>query len=350
MRRIEIGIILSFLVATSAAAQCTLDLKANQTGSQAVLSWNKVAGATSYIVEESADSFKTITQNVLPDNAKVFTHRTSTTKKYSYRVTAANPSDPLFVGCTAVADVSYPADADLVKITNHHVIPFVGRTAGAGGALFKTSLRLTAPASCSGTLVFHRINTQASAADPQLRYGFTKGGEQIQYDDIVGAFGADGLGTIDIVPDFYTVPDAQAYLYNDAPSGRFGTVENAIDPADYTPNPTFNVSVFSPDFNRFRINIGVRGLTYSSTVIAVFDKDGNTRVVKPITVLDGELIFGNVQDLTGITLNPGDTIQFSTGYGAVVPFYTLTDNSTNDPTLIFPARQKIVPTPIDLQQ
>src|SRR5437762_9955852 len=137
MRRIEIGIILSFLVATSAAAQCTLDLKANQTGSQAVLSWNKVAGATSYIVEESADSFKTITRNALPDNAKVFTHRTSTTKKYSYRVTAANPSDPLFVGCTAVADVSYPADADLVKITNHHVIPFVGRTAGAGSALFK---------------------------------------------------------------------------------------------------------------------------------------------------------------------------------------------------------------------
>ena len=112
MRRIEIGIILSFLVATSAAAQCTLDLKANQTGSQAVLSWNKVAGATSYIVEESADSFKTITRNALPDNAKVFTQVAK----------AAGLAPPSRFGSEAVARllglrINHPAALDALELS-----------------------------------------------------------------------------------------------------------------------------------------------------------------------------------------------------------------------------------------
>jgi hypothetical protein len=238
------------------------------------------------------------------------------------------------------------------------IIPLVGSTRGAYGSSFKTSLRINALPGAHGRIVFHPLGTVARDDDPSIPYSFAENvhavSDFLQFDDIVGALGRSGLGTLDIVPDAFggnILPTVTARVYNDTPAGTYGTDVPLVLPRDYffnlyaTDQAEGGLALFSgrtvvpPMAAVYRRNVGFRTLSDVELQAVIIRKDG-TQEPAIVGSFPGE--YSTMmpieefvrQFMGGRSITADDGLVISTRSGRAIVFYTYTDNRTNDPSMV----------------
>jgi hypothetical protein len=287
---------------------------------------------------------------------KQFSHVATYDMPVTYRVVATNSYNQSEV-CSAEAIVLVKADPELTPFTLRGVIPVVGATGGLNGSRFKTSLKLVGAG--KGKLIFHPINRTGSDADPSIPYDLTSNNGIQIFDDLMASFGLSGVGSLDIVPDQSirpAVPGAEARIYNQTDNGAtFGTLEPAMVPAEWMGldgpdqfrgiliNPQFQTRVAAggsgigipPLTPGLRLNVGIRSFTRMAIFVFVRHADGTSQG-KLLNVDANALIMGPVEALFFLPpTGPGDSVSILVSSGMGIPFYTLTDNATNDPAIMF---------------
>ncbi len=335
---VALGSLLVFLAAAAADAACQLNVRIVSSPILA-LAWDPVPGATSYEVQESFDGLQTSRNYFMAGVTRLaITRRVSAPAKANYLVTARIASNVLSVAprldaCTENMMATLPPDPELRRLTRKAVLPIVGSAVGAFGSRFKTSLKLTATTGFQrGKVVFHPAGAVAADGDPSIRYDFGGVGESVFFEDVVAEMGQGGIGTLDIVPDedaSQIIPEAEARLFNDTVGGTFGTYESPVFPFDYLNGPSMTVEI---PVGSFRVNVGLRTLTDVTARILVYGTDKRLREFRAATYPADYMTMGNVAQMIGRDLAAGEsfTILFD---GAVIPFYTITENRTNDPAV-----------------
>jgi hypothetical protein len=336
------ALVLSLLAAAPAAAYCQLNLRYEN----GALRWDRVDGATDYWILEAVGNpvvYRHFTTR--GDNLQV-AHRSSAGTIARYTLVATiergvrghDDDEPVPVetndACAATIDVEIPADPAFRSMTRRGILPIVGSTPGAMGGKFKTSLVMRPyAANQRGRLVFHPAGQVASDSDPSIPYAFN-GAEPLVFDDVVLAIGTGGIGSLDIIPDedaSSKLPTIEARLYNDTPVGTFGTITQPAYPYDYLRPPVLEVTV--PENDRSRINVGFRTITSTTARVFIYNAVGTLLHFRDVTFPAGWMQMTTVHELAGRQLGPGQRIQVHFS-GTVIPFHTVTENSTNDPTLI----------------
>ncbi|HEX2122476.1 MAG TPA: hypothetical protein VHL59_12610, partial [Thermoanaerobaculia bacterium] len=159
----------------------------------------------------------------------------------------------------------------------------------------------------------------------------------IVYADIVEALGQSGTGSLDIIPDddsLGRVPDVSVYLYNETPNGTFGTYSGPVFPFDYLHASGHSFTI--PEAS-FRANVGFRTLTAATIRVAVFGTDDRLRAFHDLSFPAGWMQLTSAADLARTPLAPGESMALLYVEGSVIGFHTITENATNDPTLVIGA-------------
>lgn len=334
-------------------ADCTIDVQTEDTfrGTKWNVYWNRVNNATSYLVEQWRDDTPNVVlrqsyaANFDPQFIFDVERTSSVPVRVHYRVTATVGQEQ----CSDEATVDFSPTDWFRRVTAKSVVPLVGSTRGQNGANFKTSMRLQATAANqSGKLVWHPLGVRGSANDPTVAYHFTNEGDVIEYDDLGPVFGQTGLGTLDIIPDAapggeLVVPAAELRLYNvREDGGTFGTLESQTQAFPFITTATtgirsMNVTVPGPEL---RLNLGVRTVLFSAVGFRV-RRDNQTIFNGYTEIQPDTLVFQAARDFLGFEdLRAGDRIEFyALNLGGFIPMYSLTDNTTNDPSLFVPPTQ-----------
>ena len=338
--RIPVILVVSLVVSSSAYAQCELNLRYVASPAPALV-WNRVAGAKTYEVQESADNLVTSRNYFVNTTTFPIQRRATAPLKLDYLVTVQIDTNlsgisEAIPGCTESIEITLPVDQELRRITRKAIVPVVGSAEGAFGSRFKTSLRLTATAGGQrGRIVFHPAGAVASDNDPSIRYSFNALAETIVFDDIVAQLGRSGLGTLDIIPDEGAsdiVPYVEARLFNETPSGTFGSYEEAVLPFEYLDSPAMTIEVPA---GPFRVNVGFRTLTPVFARILIHAADKRLRELKELTLPADYMVMRPIAEIAQREMAPGEFIVIIFE-GSVVPFYTITENRTNDPSVFIP--------------
>jgi hypothetical protein len=324
-----IALLTLFLAPTVLA--CDLNVRAHATS----LEWDRYLGALSYMVTESPDDFVTTRTYQVPGTTFVIPHRVSEATKFSYRVEAHFDPDNVIDGsCRGSAELTLQPDPQFRKMTRKVIVPIVGSVVGATGAKFRTFLRVTSNAGNQrGRIVFHPAG-QGSDSDPSIPYVFDFVRQSLAWDDIVQSIGATGLGSLDIIPDDTGEPAAPEVLarhYTDAPNGTFGAFEPAVQPFDFLAPARI---ILGPPDPGFRLNVGFRTLTDASVIVFTYDATGHVKDLKTLTYPADYFTLIPSTQLVG-ELAPGETFTLNFT-GSIIPFYTLTENGTNDPEVLIP--------------
>jgi hypothetical protein len=341
MNRIPTAVVaLAFFVTLAPVAYAICPLNVRFTANPPTVVWDNIPGVASYEIQESFDNVTS--RNYQTDSSPfVIRRRSSSNVKVSYIVTAILPSNILSLdatseACRESAVMTLKADPVFRALTRKAVIPIAGSGPGANGGRFKTSMTLSATGAAErGRVIFHPAGATARADDPSIRYVFDEGvGQEMKFDDVVAAMGQSGVGSLDIVPDegaSDVLPAVDARLYNDTTAGTFGTAAPALLPFDFLQPPTLTVSVPLSD-SQFRVNIGLRTLTDTSATALVYGTNGHLRSFRNLAWPADYTILGPIAQIIGMPVDPGESVSIFFE-GAVIPFYTRTENRTNDPEL-----------------
>ena len=323
------------LAALPAAAEfCDLDLR-YQNGE---VRWKAIPGALRYTVLETYGGLKPPFFYSTTRTFVTVDHRATEAMNVRYIVTAEIEEGVRIQAitwrdaCTGTIDVPIGVDAEFRKFTRRAIVPVVGSTPGAFGGQFKTAIELRGALNEHGRIVFHPAGKVAADDDPSIPYAFTNT-RAIVHDDIVAVMGQKGIGSLEIIPNADSVdriPEVSVRLYNDTSMGTFGTYAAPVLPYDYLQPAGMQVRV--PDA-RFRLNFGIRTLAATTVEAIVRRADGRLDGLHTLRFPAGWMEMKSAADFIGAALNPGDQVTLSFN-GAAVPFYTITENATNDPTLV----------------
>ena len=335
------------LLAPAAYAVCPLNVRF--TDNPPTVTWDSIPGASAYEVQETFDNITS--HSYYPQSTSVrIQRRSSSDVKLTYIVTAILPSSILSLGdaseaCRESMTVTLKADPAFRALTRKAVIPIAGSGPGANGGRFKTSLKLTATiARERGRVIFHPAGSIAQSDDPSVRYEFNEGvGQELKFDDVVASMGASGVGSLDIVPDEGAsdmLPDIDARLYNDTTSGTFGTPAPALLPFDFLQPPTLMVRVPASDA-QFRINIGLRTLELTHATALIYGVNGHLRDFHGLVWPADYTTLTTIEQFVGVPVAAGESVSIFFE-GTAIPFYTRTENRTNDPELMIPPRVRPV--------
>jgi hypothetical protein len=325
-----------FLALPAAAEFCDLDLRYEN----GEVRWKPIVGALRYTVLETYGGLKPPFYYSTTRTFVTVDHRASEAMTVRYIVTAEVEEGVRIKAnattwrdaCTGMIDVPIAVNAEFRRFTRRAIVPVAGSTPGAFGGQFKTALELRGAANESGRIVFHPAGKVAADDDPSIPYSFVNT-RVIVHDDVVGAMGQKGLGSLEIVPDAASVdriPEVSVRLYNDTAMGTFGTYAAPVLPYDYLRPEGVQIRV--PDA-RFRLNIGITTLAAASMEAVIRRADGRLDGLRTRTFPAGWMEMKSAADFIGTALNPGDQVTLSFN-GAAVPFYPSTENATNDPTLV----------------
>jgi hypothetical protein len=325
--------ILAFaFAAVTADASCNLNPRF--LGDQ--IRWDSPPGTVQFSVQEIIEGQPPVYLQTRLNSHQV-KHRASAQTTIRYIITAEIASGTQAVesqdACMATLDVTLEPDAAFRAMTRKAVIPIAGSTPGAFGGKFRTALELRGVGTMRGRIVFHPAGRVASdASDPSIPYSFTSG-SLIAWDDVVEAMGQSGIGSLDIIPDEGTVdtlPQIVARLYNDTNIGTFGTEVAALLPFHYIDGRSLEVPIPNA---RFRTNIGIRTFSETKVKVVTYGADGRLEGFRDVSFPAGWSMMTTAADLTRETLTPGASVTLLVTGSAVV-FYTITENQTNDPTVI----------------
>lgn len=296
------------------------------------LSWEPVSGAFVYIIEETQSTsprnlITTRVYNTASTSVDI-QHESINDVTYSYNIRAIGGSN-----CTMFTRVQTKGDPVLRRAVRRGIIPVVGSTRGANGSLFKTYLKLEG-ANVRGRVIFHPAGRPASDSDPSVPYDLTHASEVV-WDDVVAAVGQSGIGSLSIVPEegeAAELPRATVRLYNVADNGIYGATAEMYPGIDFLDNDAPFQRVELPADGNFRVNVGVRALFDGTARAIAMTADGLQKATADRVFRAGEMVMGSPQAVYGIALEPGEVLLVSFSR-AMIPFYTLTDNRTNDPFL-----------------
>lgn len=336
--------VLLLLAVPASADFCDLNLRYEN----GRVTWNEITGATNYTVLATYGALRPPFYFTTKNNYFDIEQRASAAVEVRYVVTAeiepgvrvVAPGVPAATAtedrdaCTGTVYVVLDVDPEFRKFTRRAVVPLVGSTEGATGATFRTALELRGTSQERGRIVFHPVGLPASDDDPSIPYSFAAS-RVLKWNDIVAAIGQTGIGSLDIMPDEEAVdliPRASVYHYNDLASGTFGTFMTPLLPFDYLHAPGIEVSI--PE-EQFRLNIGIRALTETRMEAIVRRADGRLDGRLTRTFPAGTMQMNTASNFVGKTLNPGDSVTIAFD-GAAIPFYTITENATDDPTMVIP--------------
>jgi len=316
---------------TLPAAACDLNVRLVDNR----LEWDRYIGAFSYKVTESRDEFFTETNYIVYSTAFAIPHRVSEATHFWYRIDAQfDPDHQIDGSCHGAIEFTLQPDPQFRRMTRKAIVPIAGSTVGANGAHFRTSLQMMSNLGGQrGRIVFHPAGN-ASDSDRSIRYAFDHVRQTLQWDDVVAATGASGIGSLDIIPDDDSEPAAPTITvrhYTDAASGTFGSFEPAVLPFDFLRPPPMTIAV--PDA-QFRLNVGFRTLTATTVQALIYDATGTLRGLTILTLPADYFTLMPIAQLIA-DARTGDTITFFCK-GSVVPFYTITENATNDPAVFVP--------------
>lgn len=316
------------------------------------LTWNPVPGASAYFVERAFGDFTgvydsrnaSITGTSWPVRHVVLSDTT-----VRYRVTAKNDSDPTFVPCAATATFTIKASPELVRIAQRTFIPVAGRSAGANGARFTTKLVLRgAPypvlvcpfcpppppgAERAGRVVFHAAGRPASDSDPSVLYDVVDWQTQT-FDDVLSDLRVDGIGWLEVVPIVGPPPAAEAWIFNTTEKGRVGARVAAVSGRDHLFTPAGAEAIMTDAAQR----VSVGGLMLGNPGalgVSIRHANGAIDYLPRRDVAADTLIHVALGGLT-----PGDTVSVNVHANSVaapsgeVAYVTVTDNATNDTTVI----------------
>jgi hypothetical protein len=214
------------------------------------------------------------------------------------------------------------------------VVPVVGSTAGAFGADFKTELQLHNPGNTvlTGRLVFRAQGIPGGPTDPQLEY-LLGPSETKYFSDVVGAMGASGLGSMDVIPTSGSgVPTVVFRAFDDQASGTTGVtvpmvlVENALSQGR-------KAALLGPmNLEQFRFNIGVRSLGEGASIrVRLFNADGSlAATIGDRTYAPDLFEQRTASDFLGRAIEASQTVEVEVLSGRVIVYGTITDNRTND--------------------
>jgi hypothetical protein len=208
----------------------------------------------------------------------------------------------------------------------------VGSVRGAGGSNFRTSLQIHNGGldSSAGSLVFHAPGNPADghSVPYALRYG-----ETATFDDVLAAFGATGLGSLEIAPSSGQAPVTSARIFNDAgAAGTAGFSEEAAKESSALRAGDVAVLLAPPDPSAQRFNVGVRplpeGVTLSITVRNAAGAVVATRIRSfPGTILDQE---SEAAFVPGIVYSGNESFILAVTAGRAFVYGVAVDNRTND--------------------
>lgn len=282
-----------------------------------------------------------------PFNKHSYSHRTTFDLPVTYRVVATNVSDSSD-SCFAEATMVVLADAELQRLTRRGVVPVVGTAGGANGSYFRTSLKLIGNETLHGRLVFHPMAQEGSDSDPSIPYSFSRDNDTLVFEDLMGAFGLYGVGSLDVIPegDNLQLPAVETRIYNRTDQGTFGTMEPMMIPAEWLglerPPELRNatVSLEVPTISEgTRVNLGIRSLTHVTYAIVIRHADGTRHSTPPLALQANMMKMGTPGALTYPfplpELVPGDRVSILLSNGSGIPFYTVNDNVTSDPAINF---------------
>ena len=360
------------LVAATAHPQCSITLSDSgiihlQSGQQRTVTWNTVPGATSYFVEDIAQS---LGEPSAPDfafggaysesrngespnlTAYPMTHTVLYKMTFRLRVTALNRSNPAWVPCSADAQYVFDADPVLASIASRRILPIVGKMHGMNGSDYTTALVIAGAGIATpsngfklyqGKIVFRPLGTRASDNDPSVDYALN-GDETILYDDIMATLGATGIGTLEVIPKAgLPTPLADAIIDNRLPGGKLTGVRipALLGRGQLTFGDTVTVGIHSTTETRLSVGVRAYGAPGSTrfehhaangTLIETADRfsDGDTTVLFALhdifpNVAPGDRVIAHFQPLPEVR----------GGSNAVVLFLTETGNDLNNPNVVY---------------
>jgi hypothetical protein len=225
------------------------------------------------------------------------------------------------------------------------IIPVAGSVTGANGETFRTAIRLRGYG--PGRIYFRGSSHFGDERDPSVAYFMHTIGDSpshVYFDDVMGAIGVTGLGSLDIVPDRPELPfTAETYVYHQTAGGRFGSDVPSVRSGAVPDSYDFPIDLETVQTSR--INVGIR----------TFDK--------PVTVILGTLRGDIVHPLENLTvpahsfrqyslaelLQSGEecsapaecaagalVIHFGSAEETALVYSTVTDNGTGDPRVYVP--------------
>jgi hypothetical protein len=335
------------LASAPLADACTLQMKLTPRpdGNSKRVNWNPVPGATQYDVFERSrghDFHEIIQVESKPE--PFFIARPTSTEHQSYEYLIVARADRSDVSCVGTTGFEMDGDQRLAELTLKRIVPLVGSVRGANGSDFRTSLLLRVRPAISGRIVFRPTGTLPSDNDPSLRYEFgSNNAPDLYWDDVIAAMGASGTGSLELIPDpgnpeipDVYVPEMNVRVYNVTPQGTFGSRVASVHPADWVRliTPSNASYTIPPVHGNYRRNAGFRTITQLSYRVNVIYADGTSShsVIRELAA--SYTWFGSVEALVGASVPPDARVFVQIISGAAIGFYTETENSTNDPTVV----------------
>ncbi|HET7451107.1 MAG TPA: hypothetical protein VFL12_00055, partial [Thermoanaerobaculia bacterium] len=211
------------------------------------------------------------------------------------------------------------------------VVSGIGSVQGAGGASFRTSLQIHdgGESGSTGSLVFRAPGNPADGK--MVAYGL-RSGETATYDDLLAAFGATGLGSLEIVPASGPAPVASARIFADGgAAGTSGFSEEGEKESAALGAGDSAILLAPPDIAAQRFNVGVRplgeGVTLSTVVRNAAGAVVGTRVRSfPPTALDQE----TAASFAGVAFSGNESLTITVTAGRAFVYGVGVDNRTND--------------------
>jgi hypothetical protein len=380
MRRFVVVLAILLTIPMHATVRCpgtTLQTLSVQSGVEFDLPVTSRSGANHYFVQTAAffqqlpnetwlilgnSTYEIVTQrNPLKISETVYgTWPGDESDSVYYVVTALNAFDPSFVPCAQDVLVTVTTDARLQKDSTRLVVPVAGSVKGAFNSSFRTRLLLENRWQgdsdvITGRIVFHRTGTTASAGDPSINYSIAPNGSVI-YDDIMSALHAEGVGTLDILPDpgtsgFYTAPGIRAQIVSIASDGGLFSADLpavSMTGAYYGSvwAGTFQPRILITDTAQKRYALGVRTLSDEVRLtVRLADAAGVERASKTRVFPAEYHEQVPIADWFGVPIAAGDTLTFDAYRnshtflpGGAIVYLAETDNKTNDVSIVVPYR------------
>jgi hypothetical protein len=144
--------------------------------------------------------------------------------------------------------------------------------------------------------------------------------------------GASGIGSLEIIPDeasASSIPTTRVHLYQQDEHGTYGSFTSPVYPYDYLQPVPLSIQV--PD-EGFRVNAGIRTLNAATVKALVYDVNGRLRTFRDLEFPAEYSTMSSLESFLGVKIGMGERVTLLPS-DAVVLFYTLTENRTNDPSL-----------------
>lgn len=329
-------------------------------GQPYTITWSEVPGAVRYRLTETPVGYGTAQVAAFAgDNLRLrefrpadglsvkLNHFAADDAYFGYNIIALDGNDA--VVCSTNFAVLVHPDATTKSIFHRLIVPVAGSAVTADGSKFHTSLRLTTRnnTTLTGRVVFHPQGA-ISENDPAIPYRLEGTFNSLHsssqsWDDVVATIGASGIGSLDIVPDDpdVTAPEVEARAWNDKSGYRNGGRIPVLPSSQLlAPSDDFiRHFVVANEEGKYRTSVGFRTYGLKTVAVRVY-VDGhmlNEFVIPPNThrqMTLEQLANGPVADGSLVTLTPlYPNNRFDS---SLYIYYTLTDNSSNDPSVFLP--------------